>query len=135
VGVDWVESGSGGTVSTLSTTSNITSLTVTAPSAGYVIVTASGSIYWNTASTASGLVRCKVSETIHDVGETPGVQFIRGSFPAAEASVHPFSTSKVFTVSAAGSQTYYFNAWHQVVNGTASVDDYTLIAVFIPNRY
>ncbi len=135
VGVDWVEAGSGGNLSTVSTSSNIASVTVSAPSAGYVIVTASGSIYWNAASTASGLVRLKVSSTNNDVSETPGVQFIRGPFAAAGISMFPFSTSKVFAVSAAGAQTYYFNAWHQVVNGTASMDDYTLIAVFVPNRY
>ena len=136
VGVEWVESGSGGTISTSSASCNIASVTVSAPSAGYVIVTASGSVVWHITNTAYGMIRLKVSATTDDVGETPGVQFIRNSFPDVTTNPFiPFSVSKVFTVSAAGSQTYYFNAWHQVVNGDASVDDYTLIAVFVPNRY
>jgi hypothetical protein len=136
VGVDWVESGSGGTISTASASSNITSVTVSAPSAGYVIVTASGSVYWDIATTDYGMIRLKVSETTNDVDETPGVQFIRTSFPDISTNPNfPFSVSKVFSVSAAGAQTYYFNAWHQVANGTATMNDYTLIALFVPNRY
>jgi hypothetical protein len=136
VGVDWVESGSGGTISTASATSNIASVTISAPSAGYVIVTASGSVYWDIETINYGMIRLKVSATTNDVDETPGVQFIRTSFPDISTNPNfPFSVSKVFSVSAAGAQTYYFNAWHQVANGTATMNDYTLIALFVPNRY
>ena len=135
-GVEWVEPGHGAVISTVSTTSGLTSIDVTAPSAGYVIVTASGSIYWNIASTAYGMIRLKVSDTNNDITETPGIQFIRTEFPGTGTNPNfPFSVSKVFPVASAGTYKFYFNAWHQVVNGSASMNDYSLIGIFVPNRY
>ncbi|MFQ6008616.1 MAG: hypothetical protein ACE5K8_06645 [Candidatus Zixiibacteriota bacterium] len=136
-GVNWIESGSGGTISTDMATSNISSISIPCPSAGYVIVTASGSIWWNPSSSGQGMIRLKVSDTVNNVTEYPGVQFIRrsGFVDSSINEGHPFSITKVFTVSGPGTETYYLNAWHQVVNGTAIVDDYSLVGVFVPNRY
>jgi hypothetical protein len=136
-GVEFIEDGGGAAISTVSTTSNLNSITVTAPTAGYITVTASGSIFHNLSGTGGQLFRLKVSNTNNDVGETPGIQFIRNSaFPIGTGSnTYAFSVTKVFQVAAGGSFTYYFNVWHQIVNGTAFIDDYTLVAQFVPYRY
>jgi hypothetical protein len=136
-GVDFVENGGGTTVSTLAASSNIGSVTITAPGPGYIIVTASGTLYHNIGATSGLLIRVKVSDTNNDVGETPGIQFIRMyGFPVSSGiNMYPFSVSKVFTVNAAGNYTYYLNIWHQTVNGTILTDDHTLIGNFVPYRY
>lgn len=135
-GVEWVEPGLGATISTASATSGLTSIDVTVPSAGYVIVTASGSIYWSIATTNYGMIRLKVSDENNNVVEEPGIQFIRTAFPSlATKPMVPFSVSKVFPVASAGTYKFYFNAWHQVPNGTASMNDYSLIGIFVPNKY
>ncbi len=71
------------------------------------------------------------------VGQTPGIQFVRkpGYHTSSGFYIYPFSVSKVFEVDAAGSHRFYLNAWHQIVNGTASMDDHTLIGTFVPHRY
>ena len=132
-GVAWTQGDSGGTIKTSS--ANLKSLTLVAPSSGYAIVTATGSVYWNITSAAAGLVRLKVSDTSGDTEEGNGVQFIR--FQAGlgtGAYFFPFSTTRVFQVSK-GNNTFYLNGWHQTVNGTATVDDYTLTAMFVPKSY
>jgi hypothetical protein len=135
-GVEWVEPEAGATISTSSTTSGLTSISMKVPSAGYVIVTASGSIYWAITTTDYGMLRLKVSDTNNDVDETAGIQFIRTAFPSLVTNPNlPFSVSMVFPVASAGTYNFYFNAWHQVVNGTASMNNYTLIGMFVPNRY
>lgn len=135
-GLDWVESGGGTTISTSSATSNQANVTITAPGAGYAIVTGSGSIYWNVATTAGGLIRVRVADAINDVNETTGVQFLRtAGFPAIGVYSYPFSVTAVYPISGAGTYNYYLNMWHQTVNGTALTDDFTLVAMFVPTRY
>ncbi len=132
-GVAWTQGGSGGTIG--STSASLKSLTLVAPSSGYAIVTASGFVYWNIANEAHGMVRLKVSTTSGDTDEGDGAQFIR--FQAGQGKGifnFPFSTTRVFQV-AKGNNTFYLNGLHQVVNGTATVDDYTLTAMFVPKSY
>jgi hypothetical protein len=132
-GVNWEEASDGIIIPTTSTA--LASVMINAPTSGYVIVTASGSVYWNTTAAAGGLVRLKVSEYSGNTLETPGVQFIRfQSVPVTGPVFYPFSVTKVFTVSA-GSNTFFLNGLHQVVNGAAYLDDHTLVAVFVPRRY
>lgn len=135
-GVDWVSGGGGSVISTSSGSSLINSVTITAPDNGYVIVTASGTLYHSVASTASFTARVKVSTTANDITETPGIQFIRRSvMPTGTPTImYPYSVSQVFPVSA-GNRTFHLNIWHQTVNGTLRLDDYTLIAHFVPFRY
>ena len=136
-GVDFVEDGSGGLVSTSSGTSSMASVVVSVPGPGYVIVHASGSLYHSVTSTTDHfLARIKVSDAANDVAESPGIQFIRAyGYPTTGVWLYPFSTAKVFQVNSSGDYTYYLNAWHQTVNGTLTLDDYTLIAQYVPNRY
>ena len=136
-GVDYVESGSGGSVSTSSSTSHMNTVTITTPGPGYVIVTASGSLYHLVGSTGGFMARIKISTAINDVSETPGIQFIRQtSYHTSSATYdYPFSVSRVFYVSTAGSHSFYLNIWHQIVNGTLSLTDHTLIGQYVPNRY
>ncbi len=134
-GVQWVQGGGGIVASTVQTTSQIASVMINAPTSGYVIVTASGSVYWSISSTADGMARIKVSNSANDVSENPGLLFIR--FPSglpAGTHMYPFSTTMVFSV-AAGSNTFYLNIWHQLVSGTLYLDDHTLVATFVPTRY
>ena len=132
-GVAWTQGGSGGTIG--STSASLKSLTLVAPSSGYAIVTASGFVYWNIANEAQGMVRLKISNTSGDTDEGDGVQFIR--FQAGQGKGifnFPFSTTRVFQV-AKGNNTFYLNGLHQVVNGTATVDDYTFTAMYVPKSY
>jgi len=135
-GVDWVEEDAGYTISEVSTSSVVDSVEVSAPGAGYIMVTASGSIYWNIVSTNYGMLRVKVSDAANDVSETPGLQMIRQEFPGTTTNpMCAYSVSMVFPVDGAGNYKYYLNIWHQVVNGTAQTTDYSLIAMFVPNKY
>ena len=132
-GVAWSQRGSGGTIAT--TSAKLQSIILKAPTSGYAIVTASGSVYWNIQSSAKGLVRLKVSNTSGDTKEGDGVQFIQfQSGLGTGAYFFPFSTTRVLQVSK-GNNTIYFNGWHQTVNGTATVDDFSLSAIFVPNNY
>jgi hypothetical protein len=136
-GVDYAESSGGTTISTSSSTSHINTVTISAPGPGYVIVTASGCLAHTVTTTGSFLARIKVSSTINDVSESPGLQFIRRPYNHVSSTSHeyPFSVSKVFNVSAAGTYNFYLNIWHQTVNGSLRTDEHTLIGHFVPNRY
>ena len=132
-GVAFSQGDSGGTIG--STSAALKSLTLVAPSSGWAIVTATGSVHWNIASAAQGMVRLKVSTTSGDTAVGEGAQFVR--FQAGMGTgifMFPFSTTRVFQV-AKGSNTFYLNGLHQVVNGTATVDDYTLTAMYVPESY
>jgi len=134
-GVDWVESGSGGVMSTSSATSVVDSVEVVCPASGYIIATVSGFFVWDVTSTSDGIIRLKVSDTRNDVGESDGVQIIRQHFEVVPAEpLIQYSLTRVEPVSA-GSNWIYFNAWHQVVNGEARIDDYNLVALYVPTRY
>lgn len=126
------ESGSGGPIPAV--TGAMSSVTLQAPSNGFAIVTASGSVFWALTAGEAGLIRLKVSKTSGDTDETPGIQFIR--FPSAPAGtqVFPFSTTKVFPVTAGANQ-FFLNAWRQVGIGTPSLDDHTLVVQFVPKAY
>ena len=81
------------------------------------------------------MVRLKISTTSGDTGEATGVTFFRfQSGLGTGVFTWPFSITRVFSVSA-GSHRYYFNGWHQVVNGTPSLNNFTLVAHFVPTRY
>lgn len=132
-GVAWTEGGGGDTIATSSAA--IYSLRLNAPADGYAIVTACGSVAWSIASSAQGMVRLKVSETSGDTGEGDGVQFIRFQSGLGTGSYFfPFSTTRVFSVSK-GVNTFYFNGLHQVVNGSARIDDHTFSAIYVPKSY
>jgi hypothetical protein len=136
-GVEYYESGGGSTISTSSSTSHVATITISAPGPGYVIVTASGSLAQTVGSIGQFMARIKVSGTINDISEDPGIQFIRRNYNhvSTHSLEHPFSVSKVFYVSSAGNHSFYLNIWHQVVNGSLRTDDHTLIGHFVPNRY
>ena len=132
-GVAWSQGDSGGTIKTSSAA--LKSLTLVAPSGGWAIVTATGSVHWNITSAAQGMVSLKVSNTSGDTKTGEGVQFVQ--FQAGMGTgifMFPFSTTRVFQVSR-GSNTFYLNGWHQVVNGTPTVDDFTFTALFVPESY
>jgi len=129
-GVKSVETG--GQIVVPTTSGTMLSITVTVPGAGYVVVTASGSIDCIFSVAGAMLVRVKVSQIASDTSETPGIQFLR--FPASVGSyVFPFSTTKLFSVTSASTVTYYLNMWNQLGVGALQLDDTTLTAVFIPN--
>lgn len=133
-GVAWTEVDSAVTIST--TAAAIQSLMLNAPDAGYAIVTASGYVYWNISSAAQGMVRLKISESSGDIDEDGGgTQFIRfqGGLGTGVFDF-PYSTTKVFSVTK-GVNTFYFNAWHQVVNGSPSVGALNFSAIYVPKSY
>ncbi len=135
-GVEFAETGGG--VAITATSAAFLSWTVSAPAAGYVIAECTGSIYWAVAdSTSQGMIRIKVSTTSGDTSESPGIQFLRfapNGPGTANATLFPFGVHKVFTVGA-GDTTFYFNAWHQVVNGSPQLDDTVCTGTYVPNRY
>jgi hypothetical protein len=125
------ESGSGGAIPA---TTGAMAKPLQAPSNGFAIVTASRSVYWTLTAGEAGLMRLKISKTSGDTDETPGIQFIR--FPSAPAGnqVFPFSTTKVFPVTAGANQ-FFLNAWRQIGTSSASLDDHTLVVQFVPKAY
>jgi hypothetical protein len=133
-GVNWVESDSNIVISTDEATSNVASVALTVPTSGFAIVTASGSIYWQIDSTDWGRIRVKISTTNNDMDPTPGHLWITQYFPSEDFPDIPFSVSKVFPVTS-GTNTFYLNMWHSIVNGTADGENLTLTAIFVPNRY
>jgi hypothetical protein len=133
-GVAWTEVDSAVAIS--NTAAAIRSLMLNAPDAGYAIVTASGYVYWNISSAAQGMVRLKISESSKDIDEAGGgTQFIRfQSGLGTGVFDFPFSTTRVFPVTK-GVNTFYFNAWHQVVNGSPSVSALNFSAIYVPANY
>jgi len=119
------------------TSGTLLSITVTVPGAGHVVVTASGSLYLPIGVAGEQMVRIKVSAYAADTSEEPGILFVR--FPASIGTYStPFSTTFRFSVTTAGTRTYYLNMWHQVGSGACTgtlcqLSETTLTAVFIPN--
>lgn len=136
-GVEFFNSGGGSAGYTISSTSGtLASVTIVAPTSGFVIVTATGSIGWDIATAAQGMMRLKVSVTSGETGEgSGGLQFLRFQSGLGTGSFFfPLSITKTFSVNA-GSNRFYLNGWHQIVNGTAYVDDFSLTALFVPTQY
>lgn len=134
-GVNYVESSGTGFISTNSASCQVASVTINAPTAGYVMVTASTGVYIAVTTAGENLVRVKVSSTANDVNEAAGVQMVRLQAGVGTGNfMVPSGPSRIFPVSA-GANTFYLNMWHQVVSGTSQYDTYTLTAQFFPTRY
>jgi hypothetical protein len=132
-GIEYTSNGGGATIG--STSASLGSMQLTTPTSGYVLVIASGSVYWSIASAAQGMCRLRISTAAGDTGEGEGVQFIRFQSGLGTGTFSfPFSILRVYSV-AASTYTFYLNAVHQVVNGTLKSDDWTMSAIFIPTRY
>ena len=130
-GIEYLENGGYATMSTSQTACQVASLIVTAPAAGYVMLTASGSLHFTVAG--DNMVRVKVSMTSSDIVEAAGLQFVR--LPAGVANdMMPFSVSRVFPV-AAGANTFYLNIWHQLAPGIGYWQVFTMIGQYFPTRY
>ena len=136
-GISYFERTSAQMVSTSQFTTNLSAVDIDVPGPGFVVVSGSGTFFHPYTQSSQFLVRVKVSDIPDDVSEEPGIQFIRRTtFPAnSGTNNYPFSINKVFTVNDAGTYTYYLNAWHQVVNGSVSLDDHTLIIQYFPLEY
>jgi hypothetical protein len=130
-GIEYAESSTYGTISTNPASSQVASIIMTIPAAGYVMVTACGSASFTTVG--DNMVRLKVSTTANDVNETAGIQFIRLTTTSTYWNV-PFNISRVFPVST-GTSTFYLNMYHQISPGTAHWEEYSLIGRYFPTRY
>ena len=120
-------------VSPLPTTSGtVLSITVTVPGPGYVVVTASGAIFFNVSVAGQRLILIKVSEIASDTSENPGVQIVRMPVSVGSYSI-PFSTTKVFSVTTASTVTYYLNMYDMDGGSGNGTERPILTAVFIPN--
>jgi hypothetical protein len=124
---------------TSTTTSQIGSITVTVPAAGKVIVYASGSVGFKSHITGSAArLNMKVSSSSSDLttGAGYGTFAIPELFPSIQSN-QPFGTPlnivRVFTVTSAGSSTYYFNAALSASGSTGSLGGLTLTALYVPN--
>lgn len=134
-GIDMVESSSLTAITTDGANCTVASLSVTAPAAGYVVLTASGSIALNRSSDAQDLVRVKVSDTKNDVTEAVGVQILRLQAGAGAGNFQfPYGVTRVMTV-VPGTNWFYLNIWYQVQAGVAYTDAYTFVAQYFPTRY
>ena len=124
----------GGGVTLPATSTGLFSITFTAPSNGYVLAIASGTVYLNV-SASQQLVRIKLSTTPGDTAEDGYVAFIRNDSMPAGVSMHPFANNRIISVTAGSIYTIYLNYWHQL--GSAScvscaVDDTQMSVLFIP---
>ena len=134
-GLDFVEKNAVVRLSTDRNSSNMNSISLTVPCAGYIVVTANGNIFNNPEGIHNSLmVRIIVSTSIHDIREGPGGAIIRRNGSILGRGAFPFSVSKVYKVNP-GTHTYYLNIWVQQQNGDTYVYPYTLFGTFYPNRY
>jgi hypothetical protein len=130
-GINFVENNNVGALSTNSASCQVASLTIVAPSAGYVVVNACGTVYLGAAG--DNMVRVKVSTTPNDVAEAAGIQFIKPT--TVTVYVHqPFSVTRVFPVTA-GTNTFYLNIWHQLAPGVGYWEEPLISGQYFPTRY
>jgi len=111
----------------------ISNISVNAPRAGYVIVTASGFVNWEVTASTTGIIQLAVSTTSGNIEAPVQVVGISG-ITKVEYYRFPFSITRVFEVSA-GTNTFYFNAFHQAVVGQAWVHNHSLVGLYVPTGY
>jgi collagen triple helix repeat protein len=107
---------------------NVGSVTLTVPAAGFVVVRVDGMGY---AATGDRLVLA-ASNVSQDYGVNDGVALFEG-----DGNAHSITHTRVYSVSAAGSYTFYavaHNTLHTSGNGLASIYA-TLTGTFYPIRY
>ena len=123
-GVDYV----GGDQHLLLTTTDVVARTnvVTAPTAGYVIVTASG--YWDYDTGTSAVPRCSIT-----TGTTVDYSALIIGEVSSTVDYLPFAGTRTFYVSGGASYTYRLVC--DMASGTAYVDDTQMNSIFVPTRY
>jgi hypothetical protein len=121
-----VEEASGNQSFTLTTTDAVVrTISVTAPTAGYVLVNASG--YWD-ASSAGFVPRCSIT-----TGAAVDFSYLMiGSLDSSTTNYMPFAGTRGFTVTAG---TTTFNLVCNTFAGTGTVGDSSLNGIFTPTRY
>jgi hypothetical protein len=124
---------------TSATAASIGSITVSVPASGKVIVFASGSVGFKTHPVSTQVqLLMKLSDASADLtaGAGYGKFVLPNTFPAfllGQSFWTPFNIVRVFSVSAAGSHTYFFNAALSVSGATGSFAALTLTALYVPN--
>lgn len=102
----------------------VRSVTITAPRPGVVIVNASGTFLY---SFASGRSRCSIT-----TGTTWDLSHLIIAEGSADVSYVPFATTRGYSVDQ-GSTT--FNLVCDEIQGTVSISDTSLTAIYVPTRY
>jgi hypothetical protein len=114
---------------------NITSRSISVPSAGYVIATAGG--YFQLYGTSLGNILVGI-ETAAASQPTNHVAFGYQNNTVFSTSGYVWGSLqyiRVFPVASSGTYTYYLNAFRGWSNGTASVWSARLVLIFVPTNY
>jgi hypothetical protein len=113
---------------------NLTSVTVNAPVAGYVIVSGGASFIWSPAAVGN-TIYLYIGLNTASSGNTVGSQRRLRHICSSTAAHHfALQSSEIFSVSA-GSTTFYLNCYNQFTTGGPYADNYNIQAVFIPKQY
>jgi hypothetical protein len=130
-GVSWGDSIKAITIP--ETSGELSCISINAPAQGFVIVTVSGFVNWHVTSSGVGIIHLAVSETSGNTDAPVQTIGING-ITSVEYYRYPFSITRAFPVSA-GTNTFYFNGYHQLVIGVAWVHNHSLVALFVPTKY
>ena len=133
-GIEWSEGGS--TIEVGSTIKTVSTIVVTAPTNGYVVVTTSGWVNWLIQSNKEGIVDVGISKSSNAIDSPYQAIGIKG-IETEGYYRYPFSVTKVYSVSA-GDNTFYFNCRYGTPNdveGKAWIHDHTNVGMFFPTRY
>jgi len=121
------------TFTTLTTaTTNIASVTVVAPTSGFFIVTGNGVLYGNNTSGTRTLLRAFLTTS------SGGQDFNNLTFQDIPATAptglygSPFSITRVFSVTAGSTTTFYLTA--DVASGAGQIARHNLTAIFVNTR-
>lgn len=118
------------------TVGSVSSITVNAPSSGFVIVTSSGWINWLIQSVEQGVINLGISQTDNSI-DSPFQSIGSNGISANDYYPYQFSMTKVFPVNS-GNNTFYFNCEYSEFNaldGRAWIHGHTLVGLFVPNKY
>ncbi|HPF35498.1 MAG TPA: hypothetical protein P5571_12140 [Candidatus Krumholzibacteria bacterium] len=116
------------------TTAAIVSRTITAPSAGYVIVTASYEVDVNHTSGTTSFSTIGVSSATGTLPDNQDHSFYLPSGAASGTYLSPASAMGVFPVTA-GSSTFYLNGRKNTASVDIQVWDVQLTVLFVPTAY
>ncbi len=118
------------------TIANVTSITVTPPVAGYIVLTGSGTVEIDPVTAGAMQARVHLSATSGGTSTTDYAWFGYGTTAGVGGYVlHPFSVTRIFPVTAGAAQTFYMTGQETVgaTTHTTFVSQATLTAVFVPS--
>lgn len=128
-----VTDGDTGTVAIATTHTTIAQRTITAPAAGYVLVTATTEVAMFNAS-GDAAVTVGVTNTDGTLFEDANPTWLLPAAISADEQRNVITVHRVFSVGE-GTATYYFQAFANDGNTTASAKNRYLSVVYIPSNY